>query len=124
MNIQVIQKTPLDFSQGLASLFEVHVEMAKQDYNLNILHRAGTYVKHNLDSMSYSDLIYHCKIVQIALDDIRADRIKPSSNNKECIDIALHSLRMLQESKKVGISHGFWLNRTIAHLDILSNTSI
>lgn len=123
MNIQVVQREPLSFVDGLASLFEVHVEMAKS-HNLNILHRAGTYVKHNINSMSYTDLVYHCKIVQIAIDDIRANRIKRCNNNQECIAVALHSLLMLQASKRVSISHGFWLSRTIDTLSTLQHTAL
>jgi hypothetical protein len=105
MNATVkLKGTQLDWSEGLASLFETWVELEKnnKEYtNLNMLHRAGTYVRTNIQTMSLNDLKYHLSIIQKGVYEIfssSGSKLMKKKNAIECVEAALESLCMIQDS--------------------------
>lgn len=123
MNIKVVNKPVLDWKDGVASLFEVYTQ-TEEKYNLNILHRAGTYVLYNSATMTVADFERHQNIVQIAINDIRNGLIKKTSNNIDCLNVGIESLMVLQFSDKPACiefreSHGKWVELAIFNLNLM-----
>lgn len=107
MNVQVIKKhqTPLVWDAPLAGLMETVVgfEFLSQNdmefipKNLNILHRAGTYVLENFHSMTEQDVQYHIGICEVGIKDVYTYGLNHfGSNNTACIKHAMFSLTRLE----------------------------